>query len=281
MRAIDDLEKQISIKNEMKEIQVKALPVEENCEEVSAFEKIDKELKKTTYESLKENFLKSPLCDPLKVLNDDSSSAPAAIVSALNEDLKLFDQRNLKMDFLGPQVERLIQKYKLPQGPSLKTHLQGVVDSKNEDERRLHMARFKVSFNQLLLNKKDFSELRSIASDSLLGANIFEENEEGESVCPFFSEDAFNKAIKGYEAVKGRHGSKISKKNQLTIVDYTKPSNGRRLFVLDLETGEVLQNTWVAHGGGGGITGADGIGGSPEVSNRSGSLMSSDGFILA
>lgn len=284
MRAIDGLEKEVAEKKEVVVFSMRSMPVKEPaeaCEEVSAFEKVDKELKKTSYEAIKEVFLKSPFCDPLKVLNDDRASAPAALVSALNKDLKFFDQRNVKIDFLEPHIGRLLKKYRLPQNTELKSHLQGVVGAKNEDERRLHMARFKTVFNQLLLEKKDFKGLEEIARDNLLGANIFEENEEGEAVCPFFSEDAFNKAIKGFEAVKGRHGKKITKKNQLTIVDYTKPSNSRRLFVIDLDSGEILQNTWTAHGGGGGITGADGIGGSPEVSNRPGSLMSSDGFILA
>ena len=34
----------------------------------------------------------------------------------------------------------------------------------------------------------------------------------------------------------------------LTIVDYSKPSTERRLWVIDLKTNKVLFNTWVAHG---------------------------------
>lgn len=282
LRSIDDLEKSISLKKMLQtKVERPVTKSEENCEEATVFNKIDKELKKNSYEWMREKFLKSPFCDPYKVLSDDSVSPPAPLVAALNKDLKFFDQRNLKMDFLSPMLDRLIEKYKIENDANLKIHLEGVVHSKNEDDRRLHMARFKTLFNQLFINKSNYDGLKEIALDGLIGANIFEENDEGEAVCPFVSEDAFNKAIQGYEAVKAKHGNSITKKNQLTIVDYTKPSNSRRLFVFDLETGDVLQNTWVAHGGGGGASGSDGIGGSPKVSNTSGSLMSSDGFILA
>ncbi len=38
------------------------------------------------------------------------------------------------------------------------------------------------------------------------------------------------------------------KKDILTIVDYSKPSSEKRLFVIDLKTDQVLLNTFVAHG---------------------------------
>lgn len=38
------------------------------------------------------------------------------------------------------------------------------------------------------------------------------------------------------------------KKDILTIVDYTKPSSEKRLYVIDLKTDQVLMNTFVAHG---------------------------------
>ena len=40
----------------------------------------------------------------------------------------------------------------------------------------------------------------------------------------------------------------IDDKQMLTIVDYSKPSNERRLWVVDLKNEKVLFNTWVAHG---------------------------------
>lgn len=40
----------------------------------------------------------------------------------------------------------------------------------------------------------------------------------------------------------------LDDKQVLTIVDYSKPSNERRLWVVDLKNEKVLFNTWVAHG---------------------------------
>lgn len=40
----------------------------------------------------------------------------------------------------------------------------------------------------------------------------------------------------------------LDNKQMLTIVDYSKPSNERRLWVVDLKNEKVLFNTWVAHG---------------------------------
>lgn len=38
------------------------------------------------------------------------------------------------------------------------------------------------------------------------------------------------------------------KKNVLTIVDYSQPSRVKRLYVIDLNTDQLLMNIWVAHG---------------------------------
>ena len=37
-------------------------------------------------------------------------------------------------------------------------------------------------------------------------------------------------------------------KQLLTVIDYSKPSNERRLWVIDVKNTKVLFNTWVAHG---------------------------------
>lgn len=37
-------------------------------------------------------------------------------------------------------------------------------------------------------------------------------------------------------------------KGYLTIIDFTKPSNKKRLWVIDLKNNKVLYHTWVAHG---------------------------------
>lgn len=60
------------------------------------------------------------------------------------------------------------------------------------------------------------------------------------------SQDAFNYAIAGYEKLK--QSGKIINDKVLSIVDFTKPSYKKRLFVIDLSNFKLLFNTYVAHG---------------------------------
>lgn len=68
--------------------------------------------------------------------------------------------------------------------------------------------------------------------------------------------------------------SVIQNQNVITIIDYTKPSNQRRMFVFNLQAGTV-QKEYVAHGVGSG-TGAA----TTSFSNRNGSRQSSQGFFV-
>jgi len=65
-----------------------------------------------------------------------------------------------------------------------------------------------------------------------------------------------------------------SNKQLLTIIDYSKSSNERRLWVVDLKYGRVLFNTWVSHGKNSGKVYAT------SFSNNPGSLKSSIGVFL-
>lgn len=60
----------------------------------------------------------------------------------------------------------------------------------------------------------------------------------------------------------------------LTIIDYSKPSTERRLWVVDLRNAKVLFNTWVTHGRNSGKVNAT------SFSNEPGSLKSSIGVFL-
>lgn len=60
------------------------------------------------------------------------------------------------------------------------------------------------------------------------------------------SEEAFNYAVTGYEKLK-QSGTILNDK-VLSIVDFTKPSSKKRLFVIDLNNYKLLFNTYVAHG---------------------------------
>src|SRR5258706_1320953 len=54
-------------------------------------------------------------------------------------------------------------------------------------------------------------------------------------------EAAFKEAIKGYNYLLGK--KLLSNASVLTIIDYSKPSSQKRLFVLDLIDGKILFNT--------------------------------------
>ena len=66
----------------------------------------------------------------------------------------------------------------------------------------------------------------------------------------------------------------IDRKQLLTVIDFSKPSNERRLWVFDLARGRALYNTWVSHGKNSGGVNAT------SFSNSIGSLKSSLGLYL-
>lgn len=63
----------------------------------------------------------------------------------------------------------------------------------------------------------------------------------------------------------------VTQQSLLTIIDYSKPSIERRLWVIDLKNAKVLFNTWVSHGKNSGKDNAT------SFSNQPGSLKSSIG----
>ena len=52
----------------------------------------------------------------------------------------------------------------------------------------------------------------------------------------------FQKALVSYQSVRSKQ------KSILTIIDYSKPSTQRRLFVIDMKRHKLLYHTWVSHG---------------------------------
>jgi len=60
------------------------------------------------------------------------------------------------------------------------------------------------------------------------------------------SREAFTYALSGFSNLM--NAGKIQKDNILSILDFSIPSNKKRLFVIDLENGELLYNTYSSHG---------------------------------
>lgn len=58
--------------------------------------------------------------------------------------------------------------------------------------------------------------------------------------------DVFYKAYKGYQHLLSN--GMLHKTNLLTIIDYSQPSQNRRLYVINLQTGRLVYNTYVSHG---------------------------------
>ena len=86
------------------------------------------------------------------------------------------------------------------------------------------------------------------------------------------SYDAFEQALKGYHYFLC--SKMLQKNNLLTIIDYSKPSSQKRLYVLDMNSGNILFNTWVAHGRNSGYNYAT------EFSNDEESHKTSLGFYI-
>ena len=60
------------------------------------------------------------------------------------------------------------------------------------------------------------------------------------------SNEVFTYAIKGFNCLS--QTNKINNTDIITIIDFSKPSTQKRLYILSLTSGEILFNTLVAHG---------------------------------
>ena len=86
------------------------------------------------------------------------------------------------------------------------------------------------------------------------------------------SRHAFEEAIQGFMSLQTN--GVIHNTDVLSIVDFSLPSNKKRLFIIDMQNGRLLFNTWVAHGKNSGMLMAT------RFSNRYNSYMSSLGFYV-
>lgn len=86
------------------------------------------------------------------------------------------------------------------------------------------------------------------------------------------SREAYDYAVQGFLALQASglvHNSEV-----LSIIDFSLPSTAKRLFIIDMQNGRLLFNTFVAHGRNSGILMAT------RFSNRVNSFMSSLGFYV-
>ena len=86
------------------------------------------------------------------------------------------------------------------------------------------------------------------------------------------SRQAFEYALAGYNKLLGE--GKLQNNNMLSILDFSLSSAKKRLFVIDITTGELVFNTYAAHGRGSGTAMAT------EFSNTPNSFKSSLGFYV-
>jgi hypothetical protein len=85
--------------------------------------------------------------------------------------------------------------------------------------------------------------------------------------------DVFEKAVTGYTNLKLAH--KLPENSAvLTIIDFSKSSREKRMWIVNLFSKQLLLNTWVAHGSGSGMEMAE------HFSDRDDSHQSSLGFYL-
>lgn len=300
-----DIPKGITVENEDGEAEL--IPVvinppnkkEASCDEIVVDAKvideantIIKTVNKETdsvYEEIKKEFLGSAFCAPEKVLNDPKDKLSPIVFNQVLEDMQFIvkTDAHLTRDVKLARFKELAQEYEL----SEETIGYGTEMIKNMPETSEGRFNAMARVRGVMLKEMDQISKRTPGyqdesiKDELLDRDIFTEDADGVAQCPFVSEDAFREALAGREAVlKSAHKSKIKDPNVLTIVDYSRPSNERRMFVIDIKTKKVFHNTWVGHGGGKDRSqeiGSDKKGSSPQTGDAAGSLLSSEGFYIA
>jgi hypothetical protein len=107
----------------------------------------------------------------------------------------------------------------------------------------------------------------SFVADEKLAKNVYNQIN-----APELNFEAFKHAFKGHNLL--RHKKLLNNNSILTIIDYSKPSNAERFFVIDINSRKLLYRSLVAHGKNSGINYAS------SFSNKQSSYKSSIGFFL-
>lgn len=123
--------------------------------------------------------------------------------------------------------------------------------------------------NEITVNK---SPDNNAGENSLIRNERFTQNVYTQINDPELNFEALNRALKGYNMLRCRN---IMKNDLiLTIIDYSKPSNAERFFVIDINERKILYKSLVAHGKN------SGVGYASSFSNNKCSYKSSIGFFL-
>ena len=247
------------------------------------------------YDKLKKDYVDSGMCDPIyNYTGDDKAALLLSSMSKKTSSFYPWFDKDFKTETINSSYTSLIESLEL--SPEEKLDLSAeykklqnmnfYLNYPNVNEKyRLREPYYKQA-KKLAAKFKAYG-LKSLDRNNHSGKQIIHEQmaekkiikllPSGELDCSFIDYDVFEKAYKGYSKLKSG-----LKKPLLTIVDYTKPSNARRMYVLDMNKNMVLNNTWVAHGNGPDNDqdrGEDGWGANPVTSNKSGTNLSSHGFI--
>ena len=113
--------------------------------------------------------------------------------------------------------------------------------------------------------------LASFSPESIDPLEIYDAIKQ-DSLISLPSFESFSLAMEGYRSLKKQHAG--INKEILTLIDFSKPSSEKRLWIIDLKTGKVLIHDWVAHGKNSGNQFAE------VFSNTPNSYTSSLGFYI-
>jgi hypothetical protein len=119
--------------------------------------------------------------------------------------------------------------------------------------------------------EKEFNSSKDLvmnATNNKIHSIYINESLEKKGLC----EDVFRMGYDGFN--KLRNDGKINSDSILSVIDFSKPSNEKRLFVIDLKSGKLLYHSVVAHGKNTGEKYAR------VFSNKLNSHMSSIGFYV-
>ena len=240
------------------------------------------------YQALKKDYETTGMCDPIYNYSGDGKlGVYLKAVAREAYSLCTFQENNIERNKHQSNLIRLQEELRMTLSEKVETS-QILKDCQKSWSEREQLA-LEARLLQILKVKYKESEKSppipgtQLVHEMMTKIAMMKTKADGSPDCDdqFIDPDAFKKAMEGFENLKKLH--KVPKTQYLTIVDYTKPSNTRRMYVIDLNNNRIVNQTWVAHGmgtvGNLAVKGVDGFGSAPQTSNQPNSNLSSGGFI--